>query len=125
MCLNLSKVKEIKVTKPQNKIKKLDIGKAWFGSNSSTPKIIEEYTAPPPMPHEVAKDELIIRIKISNNSRGYKGKNPLNLHCFFFHHNKNNVYKLLDKYLLNFLGLRSNLLIKWIILQKRNNFSST
>ena len=41
-CSNLSKVKETKVTNPQNKIKKLETGKAWLGSNSSTPSIIDE-----------------------------------------------------------------------------------
>ena len=40
--INLSKAKEVNVIKPHNKIRKLAMGKASLGSNSSTPKIIEE-----------------------------------------------------------------------------------
>ena len=72
------------MTRPQNKIKKFETGKAWLGSNSSTPRIIDEYTVPPPIPQEVANELLTIKTNNSINSKGYKGKKPLNTHFFAF-----------------------------------------
>ena len=63
-----------------HKTRKIDNGKASYGSNSCIPKKKEDYIVPPPIPHAFDNAELILKVSTSITSSGYIGKKPLNTH---------------------------------------------